>query len=174
MKKALYISFGMALLSFGLLVADVKTDYSHSTDFRAYRTYSWLKVEAANSLWEDRIRQAVDSQLSAKGLSPQPNGGDLAVAAFGRMSEQKTYNTFYDGLGGGWFWRGFGDGLATTTVESTPVGTLSVDMFDGKTKKLVWRGISTKTLSGDAEKNSKKLQDSVADMFKKFPPKGES
>jgi hypothetical protein len=64
--------------------------------------------------------------------------------------------------------------MATTTVENTPVGTLSVDLFDGKTKKLVWRGVSTKTLSGDAEKNSKKLQDSVADLFKKFPPKGES
>jgi len=44
-------------------------------------------------------------------------------------------------------------------------------MFDGKTKKLVWRAEAEKVLSGDPEKNEKKLHDVVEDMFKKFPPK---
>jgi Domain of unknown function (DUF4136) len=74
-------------------------------------------------------------------------------------------------MGGGWFWRGFGgDGMATTTVENTPVGTLVVDIFDGSTKKLIWRGVDSKSLSGDPEKNIDKLSKAVEDMFKKFPP----
>ncbi len=80
--------------------------------------------------------------------------------------------TFYDGLGGGWGWRGFGgEGLATTSVINTEVGNLTVDMFDSADKKLIWRGTASKVLSDNPEKNEKKLNAEVADMFKKFPPK---
>ena len=46
------------------------------------------------------------------------------------------------GFGGGWFWRGFGDGMAVTDVENIPIGTLVVDIFDSPTKKLIWRGVA--------------------------------
>ena len=49
-----------------LLFAAVHTDYNHSTNFGNYKTYSWIKVEAGNSLWQDRIQHAVDSELAAK------------------------------------------------------------------------------------------------------------
>lgn len=175
MKTFLFTSGMVALLGFGVLMADVKTDYDHAADFRSYRTYSWIKVDAGNSLWSDRIRQAVDRQLAARGLARQASGGDMAVAAIGRTTEQQSYTTFYDGIGGGWFWRGFGgDGFATTSVQETPIGTVAVDLFDSKSKKLIWRGTSDKTLSKDAEKNTKKLDDAIADMFRRFPPRGES
>ncbi len=54
---------------------------------------------------------------------------------------------FYDGFGGGWFWRGCGPDLATTPTVTTPVGTLIVDIFDAHTKHLIWRGMAQKTLS---------------------------
>ena len=57
-----------------LLAAKVVTDYNHSTDFSQYRTYSWLKVEAGDPLWPDRIMAAVDSELAAKGLTKAPIG----------------------------------------------------------------------------------------------------
>lgn len=155
----------MACLAFG----DVKTDYSHSTDFGKYRTYSWIRAEAGNSLWADRIMADVDAQLQAKGLTKVASGGDLAVSAFGRMQNQQTLETFYDGFGGGWFWRGFGN-TATTQVVNTPVGSLTVDLFDGPSKKLVWRGTSMATLSSQPEKNEKKLAGDVEDLFKHFPP----
>jgi hypothetical protein len=97
-------------------------------------------------------------------------GGDTGVTAFQTTREQPTIQTFYDGFGGGWFWRGWGDGIATTTVEETPVGTLVVDIFDNHTKKLIWRGIATDTLSGKPEKDEKKLEKAVEGMFKHFPP----
>jgi hypothetical protein len=46
-----------------------------------------------------------------------------------------------------------------------------VDIFDTQSKKLIWRGQVTKTLSGNPEKNAKKLQGDINDLFKKFPPK---
>ncbi len=154
-----------------VVLAAVKTDYDHSADFGKYRTYSWVNVKAGNELWVDRIERAVDSQLSAKGWSKVPSGGDASVTAFGSTHNQRSLQTFYDGLGGGWGWRGFGGmGMATTTVENTPEGTLVVDIFDSQSKKLIWRGTATETLSDNPEKNEKKLDKSAEDMFKKFPP----
>jgi hypothetical protein len=154
-----------------LWAADAKTDYDKSTDFGQYRTYSWIKAQAGDSLWADRIQRAVDGQLSAKGWNKVASSGDAGIAAFGSTHNQQTLQTFYDGFGGGWFWRGFGDGIATTTVENTPIGTLVVDIFDGRSKKLIWRGMGSDALSGKPEKNEKKLENTVEDMFKHFPPK---
>ena len=35
---------------------------------------------------------------------------------------------------------------------------------------MIWRGTAERALSGDPEKNEKKLQDEIKNMFKKFPP----
>lgn len=169
MKKLLRHS--PLLLAFAsVLVASVTTDYSHSADFSRYKTYSWIKVSVQDPLWEDRVTQAVDSQLAAKGWTKVPGGGDAAVAAYGSTKTEKTLQTWYTGFGGGWRWRGFDDGLATTNVERTPVGTLMVDIFDSSTDRLIWRGVASDTLTGKADKDEKKMDKAVTEMFKKFPP----
>jgi hypothetical protein len=43
-------------------------------------------------------------------------------------------------------------------------------MFDGNSKQLIWRGASSSDLSGNPEKNTKKLDQDVQKMFKHFPP----
>jgi hypothetical protein len=142
-KKILLLAGIIGLAGLGALLADVKTDYSHSADFSQYKTYSWLKVNAGDSLWADRIQHAVDMELMAKGWSVMPSGGDVSVSAFGTTKTQPSMQTFYDGLGGGWGWRGFGgEGIATTTVTNQEIGTLNLDLFDSHSKMLIWRGTS--------------------------------
>lgn len=150
--------------------ADISTDYDHHADFSKYHTYSWIGANAGNQLWQERIMQAVDSALSAKGWTKTGSGGDAAVSAFGRTREQDTLQTFYDGFPG-WGWRGWG-GMGTATTEVVPqrVGNLTVDIFDGSTKQLIWRGTAQATLSSKPESNDKKLEHNVDDMFKHFPP----
>ena len=176
MKNLLVGTCALALCGIGLVLAETSTDYNHRTDFAQYKTYSWLKAEAGDPLWSDRIPRAVDEQLSAKGMTMQTSGGSLAVAALGRRTQQQSYTTFYDNIGGGWGWRGFGGmgmGTSQTTVQETPIGTLTVDLFDASSKQLVWRGTSSESLSNKPEKNEKKLEHDVAELFKKFPPKGD-
>jgi hypothetical protein len=170
MKRNILLSAAFVTGAALLFAADVKTDYSHSVDFGNYHTYSWLKVDAGNPLWVDRIKRDVNSELTMKGWMEVPSGGDAAVSAFGATHNQQSLQTFYDGFGGGWRWGGFGPDLATTTTINTPVGTLVVDIFDAHSKQLIWRGTSEKTLSDKPEKNEKKLEDQVNDMFKHFPP----
>lgn len=168
--KNMLIPCALAVGVVGLLLADVKTDYDHQADFGRYKTYSWLTAKASDSLWQDRIVRDVDGQLQAKGWQKVDTGGDASVAAVAHTSNRQTLETFYDGFPG-WGWRGFGGmGEATTQVENTPIGTLTVDIFDTQTKKLIWRSHAMDALAGKPEKNEKKLEKAVENMFKKFPP----
>jgi hypothetical protein len=114
---------------------------------------------------------AVDSQLAARGWTKVESGGDAAVSAFGHVTEQDTLQTYYNGFPG---WRWGWDGMATTTVIPEHVGNLNVDIFDGGTKTLIWRGTESQVLSSKPEKNERKLEDAVGDMFKHFPPRERS
>jgi Domain of unknown function (DUF4136) len=169
-QRKIFASLGIVLLaaaaSFG---QQVKTDYDRTTDFSQYKTYSWEKVQTQDPLWVDRIKAAVDASLAAKGLTKVPSGGNLAIVAVEMTRNQQTLDTFYNGFGGGWRWGGgFGD--ATTTVENYKVGTLVVDLFDANTKKVIWRGSSSDTLSDKSDKNIKNLDKAVQKMFNHFPP----
>jgi hypothetical protein len=156
------------LLTVFTLAVDVQTDYDHGVDFSKYKTYSWLKVETPDTIWDSRVRVAIKAELTKKGLSEVPSDGDIDVVAVATTRERPTLETFYNDLGG-WYWQGFGE--ATTTVHSYREGTLIVDLLDASTKKLIWRGSATDTLSEKAEKNTQKLEKAVDKMFSQFPPK---
>ena len=169
-QRTIFASVGVALvLASASFAQQVKTDYDRTTDFSHYKTYSWEKVQTQDSLWADRIKEAVNSALAAKGLTPVASGGDVAIVAIEMTKNQQTLNTFYDGFGGGWRWGG-GFGNSTTTVDNYKVGTLVVDLFDANSKKLIWRGSSSDTLSDKSDKNIKNLDKGVQKMFEHFPP----
>src|SRR6201984_593360 len=149
----------------------VKTDYDHSANFGQYKTYSWEKGQTKDPLMVDRIKDAVNAALAAKGWTQVDSSGDVSVVAMEITRNQQTLNTFYDGFGGGWRWRGFGGfGEATTTTDTYQVGTLVVDLFAAKSKSLIWRGASSDTLSNNADKNTRNLDKGVQKMFEHFPP----
>jgi hypothetical protein len=169
-QRTIFASAGIALLfATASFAQQVKTDYDRSANFSRYKTYSWEKVQTQDPLWVDRIKEAVNAALTAKGLTLVESNADVAIVAIEMTKNQHTLNTFYDGFGGGWRWGGgFGD--ATTTVDNYKVGTLIVDLFDAHTKTLLWRGSSSDTLSDKSDKNIKNLDKGVQKMFDHFPP----
>jgi Domain of unknown function (DUF4136) len=171
-QRVVFVLMGMMLLFAGKLSAgQVKTDYDRNADFGQYKTYSWEQVKTQDPLNADRIKSSVNAALTAKGWTQVDSGGDVSVMAIEITRNQQTLNTYYDGFGGGWRWRGFGGmGEATTTTETYKVGTLVVDLFDAKTKQLIWRGNSSDTMSNNSNKNIQNLDKDVEKMFKKFPP----
>jgi hypothetical protein len=174
LQKAVFVWMGMMLLFAGKLSAQqVKTDFDRSINFGQYKTYSWEQVKTKDALDVDRIKTAVNAALAAKGWTLADSGGDVSIVAVEMTRDQQTLNTFYDGFGGGWGWRRFGGGglgEATTTTETYKVGTLVVDLFDTKTKQLIWRVASSDTLSDNSDKNIKNPDKGVEKMFKNFPP----
>jgi hypothetical protein len=147
---------------------EVVVDYDHSVDFASYKTYSWIRVKVGDPLWVESITRTIDAELVAKGWTKTDAGGDAGITVFGSTREMPTLTTFYDGLGGGWFWRGFG-GIATTTVQETPVGTLVDDIFDEHNMRLIWRGLAQDALSGRPDKDEKKLNKDRGRHVQKLP-----
>src|ERR1700682_2941939 len=173
MQKIVVVLIGLMLLFAGKASAQqVKTDYDRGANFAQYKTYSWEHVKTQDALNVDRIKSAVNTALAAKGLTQVDSGGEISIVAVEMTQSQQTLNTFYNGFGGVWGWRRFGGGLgeATTTTDTYKVGTLVVDLFETGTKKLLWRGSSSDTLSNNSDKNIKNLDKGVEKMFKKFPP----
>jgi len=164
--------------------ADVRTDYDHKANFEIYHTYSWGTVKTANPFYVDRIKQAVDKDLQAKGWRMVPQGGNATVFATGSVKNEQEVETMYNNVGGGWGggwgwggWGGFGDGglgEANSTTVQQPVGHLVLDIFDSSNHQLLFRGISNSDLSKHASKNTKNLDKDVDKMFKDFPPKGKA
>jgi hypothetical protein len=170
--KILAISLFAMALTTAVFADRVAVDYDHAVNFKQVKTYSWSKIRTANSIWDERVKDAIDKELTAKGWTQVPSGGDVALMAVEKTSVHQQYDTFYDGFGG-WRWGG-GIGESTTSVDNYKVGTLIVSMFDGSSKQLIWRGTSSSNLSGNPDKNTKKLDKDVQQMFKHFPPRAAS
>jgi hypothetical protein len=171
MQRSLSISAIAILLLTGTFAfgQHVKFDYDHSADFSKYKTYMWIKepVTPKDPLIQQRIINAVNAQLMAKGLRLVDSNADLGVSVNVATQEKQTLNTFYDGFGP-WGW-GLG---ATTTVETYTEGTVVADLFDAKTKKVVWRGSGSKEISRKPEKVSEQAEKAIEKMFKNYPPRG--
>ena len=175
-QRTIFGSVGLVLFFAASSFAEqTKTDYDRNTDFRQYRTYSWEGIQTRDPLLVDRIKAAVNADLETKGWRLVETGSDVAVMAMETTQDHQTLNTFYDGFGGGWRWRGFGGfGESTTTVETYKVDTLVVDLFEAHTKKLIWRGSSSDSLFSKSDKNIKNLDKEVHTMCSHFPPGGKN
>ena len=175
MKQRIWFSIAIAILCANASLAEIKTDYDRNVDFGRYKTYSWTNVRTQNALWVDRIKAAVSSALTAKGWTEVESGGEVSIMAIEMTKDHSTLNTYYENFGGGWGWRwggGFGDvfGTSATTDQTYQVGTLVVDLFDTRSKKVIWRGSASDTLSDKSDRNIKKLNMDVQKMFDRFPP----
>ena len=146
----------------------VNTDSDPAAPFSTYKTYAWTGGTASLiSLNEQRIHAAVDSQMAARGFTLVTTGTPdvyMATHVLTHNQPQVLSNGF-----GPWGFGGFG-GLGTIDVRTLVQGTLVVDMYDAKTKKMVWRGVATATASDKASKNTEKIDKAIAKMFERYPP----
>jgi hypothetical protein len=173
MKRMLASVFAAALLGTACSTLQVSTDYDKAVDFSKYKTFSYHDTgEIKNDIFASRIENALSDALAAKGLRRVEKDGDLWLVAHPRLSKQTQINTYNTGWGYGYGWYG-GMGTTTSTVSEIPVGTLVVDLVDGKKKDLVWRGTASDTLKENAtpEEREKKVREVAADLFAGFPPK---
>jgi hypothetical protein len=167
---------GMALI---LLLAasaltpaqEVSTNAMPGVDFSKYHTYKWVTIEGAtypNQIVDTQIKQAIDSQLAAKGLTKTDGEkADLLIGYQTSISTEKQWNAYGTG---GFRW---GGGMASAQQSTIATGTLVLDMYDPATKQLVWTGRASKTLDSSAnqDKKQKNLDNAMKKLLKNFPPK---
>jgi hypothetical protein len=177
-------SFIAAILAATAIFAqDINTDYDHNYKFNILKGYSWGKVQASDPLVEPRLAAAVDHVLQGYGFKESAKSGDAAVeqskptvmivtAVEAKNPEQ--YVAFYRDMNNldwhrGWQGGGFSDSAAN--LRQIHGGTLIIDIYDGATGKLIWRGTAAEGIARNEKTNQDNVDKSVALLFAKFPPK---
>jgi hypothetical protein len=172
------------LLATGIALAacssvKVQTEYDKAANFKGYKTYAWLprppgpeEAAAARDPWiREAVIRDVDGGLSSKGLvrtEPDQNP-DLLVAVHGwavNRIDVQTYGYAYGPVPYGYY-----PTLATTAVDVHQYrdGTLLIDLVDGQTKQLVWRGTATDTFDPGAEAST--VSKAISATLKEYPPR---
>jgi len=164
----MYVAVAILISGGAAWAQHVSTEADPSFNPLKYKTYYWAKTDPvpSDSILSDRIVADVDAGMARRGFTKAPEGqADLAVMAHVTTQPEQKLETFYTGYGG-WGWGGWGP---VETVRTYLKGTVIVDLFDADTKKLVWRGVGTDTVSDKPQKNWDRIDKSVNEMFgKKF------
>lgn len=172
----------------------VYTDFDHAAQFANYHTYRWSDEAPGQAapLMQQRIVEAIDAQLHAKGWTRIADGDpDVIVSAKVAHRQEYRIDSYYPTWGwggygwGGWGWGGWGyggwgpywgpgwgyaGGWDSSYVRAYIVGTLSVDMFDARTKRAIWSGTAESTVHNDPMKQTADINFAVQKMFAAFPP----
>jgi hypothetical protein len=169
------LAAALSLIGATAFAQDVKTDFDKAADFSAIKTFSMkLGTSWGNQIGEKRVMDEFEQTLVEKGWKKDDANPDALVVVHGASQTKRSLNTFYSGGYGGYGYRGWGGmggmGTATTTESEYTIGTLVVDIFNAKTKALMFRGTASDELSDKPEKNVKKMEKASAKMFKEFPP----
>ena len=164
-------AFALALAMCAALYAqDVKTNYMPGTDFSKYHTYKWVVIGesgAPDQILDQQIKQAIDSQLTAKGFTKvETDKPDLLIGYKTALTREREWNASGRGFGFPWF-----DG-GTATSSTINLGTLVLGIYDPAAKRLVWTGSASKTVddSNDPKKIQKNLNKAMQKLLKDFPP----
>jgi hypothetical protein len=184
------------MLPAAVFAQQVNIDFDRDADFTKYNTYAYQvchRIE--NPLVDNRIVKELESRIAMKGLIRAEAGADVNVTYHSSTSEEFAVdtNSWGYGFGSGWSWGhgggyfgngggylGHGGGYSghgvggpissTTTVRKYTRGTLVIDIWDARTKQLLWRGTATDTVSENPEKNDNNLKKAMDKMFRKYPP----
>ncbi len=162
----------MAALAFVAVASgqDVTSNYDPTIDFTKFKSYKWVEIaggERVDDIIACQITAAVDAQLAMKGLAKTGDNADMYVGYQVAMSQERQLNA-YDTGGVRW-----GGGFASATTSTLTNASFSLDLYDSANKKMVWRGVATKTLDpkANAEKRQRNIQNGVAKLLKDYPPK---
>ncbi|MCA8833097.1 DUF4136 domain-containing protein [Hymenobacter pini] len=185
-----------SLLGLGLLLGasscattarvGVTSDFDHSVNFRAYKTWAWYPTQPVDteggpakgyeSFLDKRIRTAVEQQLAQKGLTYSEKTPDVYVAYSARVEDKQRatgspYGPFGYPYGYGYYGYGslYNRGGYVTDYKA---GTVILDFVDVKRKELAWRGqgqaqVDQQTIS-EAE-----VQRIVTSILGNYPPGAE-
>jgi len=151
------------LVAAGAYAPNISTDADPSASFSAYKTYLWtMGTPSVELRGEQRIRSAVDAQLSAKRFRlATDETPDIYIAT--HVLTHDDPQVIATGFGP------WGSG-GTIDVKTLVQGTLVVDMYDATTKKMVWRGVATDTAGDKPSTNTSNINKALAQMFQHYPP----
>ena len=172
-----FILFATALILTSCASIRISSDYDTNVDFSTYTTYAFFKpgidkVEISD-LDKRRVLRALESTLPTKGFSASETP-DVLISFHTKAEKNVRVSESYLGWGspfygpyGGWGW-GFN---RPYNVNTTTTGLLYIDIIDATSKKLVWQGKGTGSLSkGTPQEREERIRVFVTEILAAYPP----
>jgi Domain of unknown function (DUF4136) len=164
----------VALAITGCAPIRVNSYLQRGVDFQHYRTYAWGPADALstgdprldnNRFFSDRVEQAVDRQLSSRGLEKQESGAaDVLIHMHARL-DQRIESDAIDH-----------EYARCDVSDCRPfvyeAGTLLLDFTDTRTNQLAWRGWAEGGFDGAIDNQGwmeKRIDDTVAKILARLP-----
>lgn len=160
------------------------SDYYAAADFSHYQRYTWVGDMpflvpagydiAVSPLNQRRIKDAIESELAAKGftLAEDSNRADFAVSVTVGARDRITVETYPLRYRGSWGWRRFGFyyGPQVDTLAYRE-GILAIDVFDQATNQPVWHGwVEKRITNSDRADAAEQIRAAVKAILRDFPP----
>ena len=160
-------------------------DYDQSTNFSNFKTFAWVKDASLtkdvenyqiNPIMEKRVREAVNADLTQKGLSMVSiDKADVLINYHASVDKKIDIDTFSTHYSATWnHWRNpWGTSIhADNKVREYEVGTLIIDIVDQNSNQLIWRGAKEGRLKKNQkpEKRTQVINETVINILSNFPP----
>lgn len=158
---------------------EVKTDYNPRANFASYQHYRWSSESGADQgvspFIIEQVKSALTTQLSAGLYRPRDENSDFIVRYYIAHAANTIDRSPRLGIGLGSFSGNFGVG----TSVGVPLGRdkvnrnlqIVIDLLDGNSKALSWRGSLVIELDDqDPKVNQQRVESAVTEIWSYFPP----
>jgi hypothetical protein len=176
------VALAASLVGIAACGPSISTDYNSTVPLTQFHTFAMVSQpdSVSHQLVDQRVAQAVQSQLTAKGLTPADRANADLYVGYGVVdrTRKEVYSTADNwGWGGGWGWRYHRWGVAwpiTTRrqVETYTDGTVVVNLVDAKTHQVVWQSEAAHVLTlpvSNPTSATHAIDGAVSSMFSKYP-----
>ena len=161
-RLVLVLIFSICVTSCSSVTID---DYFFKTaDLTSYKTFDWLSrphamliVKEGRGQVEKLLKESVNKQLTARGLSQKADSPDLLISYLVGAELTNTDD--------------FSDKVGERTAQQYSEGAILLDFLDGKTRELLWRvaAFGIEDRNPTPERNKEIIEKTVERMFKNFP-----
>jgi hypothetical protein len=184
-SKGFFRGFGLpgliALLALSACAPRIYVEQDKNAALQGYHSYAWVSPPQGpvkdpildSQILEGRVKKAVEEELANRGFKEvaADQGPDFLVT-YHTSSKEKVESSgasFSFGIVDA-FPNGFGSVLVPVApdVRSREEGTFMLDVIDGKSKRLVWRGWTTGWVSQESY-TDEAVAAAVQQILDKFP-----
>ena len=154
----------------------VSVNFDKAIDFSKFKTYTWRDgMPAQNPMINQMISEAIDRELTSRGLTKKESAGELQVLFFAAADFDLQVPS---GNYGNVAVSSVQTGIATRgQAYDVRKGTLLVNLIEASTNNILWGGSASETLTQrptgnvfeDAQKVEKLVNRAVQKLFRKYP-----
>ncbi len=166
---------------------EVRVDHDRAADFPSLASFAWKDIEdgslkGTDGLVHSRIVNAIKYQLTQGGLIETDASPDLHVTYYASTKHDTRVDPSANGYSWGRTWSfdphwpstfGAGSLSGSPQVVTYGRGTLVVDIWDARTGKLVFRGVTEDVVPEVPSKDDREISTSTERIMKEFLGFGE-